>query len=304
MDQPTVVVAADSNFHMQLAVVVAGVAEHVPDARVFLLHDGYDEDLQALVAPPAAPLEIEWIDARSAVLDGAILSHYPPATLYRLRMEELLPPQIDRVLYLDADVAVTGVLEPLWDEDLAGAALGAVRDPLVPWAGAPRGLDWRALGMAPSTPYFNAGVVLASLDRWRETELSRRALDVLGEHHLPYADQCALNVVLGGAWTPLDPRWNLQAAHINDDGSLAWITEGVERLEAARTAPAVVHFNTDPFGWGRPWRTGCTHPRRELWYRALDRTSWRGWRPAPPAAPPNLLRRRLGRAKRQLTRRR
>jgi lipopolysaccharide biosynthesis glycosyltransferase len=97
-------------FCRQLAVVVAGlsrVAAGTPHL-VFVLHDGYSEDLQRRIAKGAGEeIELRWLDARSADLDSANLpGHLPPSTLYRLRLEELLPTEVDRAIYLDAHVAI------------------------------------------------------------------------------------------------------------------------------------------------------------------------------------------------------
>ena len=50
------------------------------------------------------------------------------ATYRRAFLPGLLP-DLDRVIYLDADLIVRSSLAELWSTDLAGAALGAVEDP-------------------------------------------------------------------------------------------------------------------------------------------------------------------------------
>ena len=38
------------------------------------------------------------------------------------------------------------------------------------------------------------------------------------------------------------------------------------------------------FTWtAKPWHYGCTHPAVREFFAAVDRTDWRGWRPAAPA---------------------
>jgi hypothetical protein len=94
--------------------------------------------------------------------------------------------------------------------------------------------------------------------------------------------------------------WALVCGHIEPRGSLAWLTEGVEVLTEAIEHPAVVHF-TRGASLGRPWESRCTHPYRERWFEALDRTSWAGWRPQPPDTRlPARVARRLRRTTRTL----
>ena len=52
---------------------------------------------------------------------------YGIAVLYRLFMYELLP-EYDRILYLDSDIIVQSDVKELFDADLQGATIGAVRD--------------------------------------------------------------------------------------------------------------------------------------------------------------------------------
>jgi lipopolysaccharide biosynthesis glycosyltransferase len=282
LGEMSVAVAADRAFCKQIAVVLAGISRLTQNRsiRVFVLHDGYGDELIGRVAKSVrADVELCWIDARSATLDTALLPAYlPSAALYRLRVEELLPRSVERLIYLDADIAVRESLHGLWAHDLGDHLLAAVRDPVAPWAASPRALDWQQLGLLPETPYFNSGVMLIPLRRWREENVSRRALELLGTHCLKHADQCALNILAAGNWMTLSPRWNLQGGHLTGPGSLAWVTEARGVLEEALRAPAIIHYNHSD--WRAPWETESTHPYRAAWYEDLDRTAWAGWRPS------------------------
>jgi lipopolysaccharide biosynthesis glycosyltransferase len=281
LSEVSVALAADRAFCRQIAVVLAGVSRLTQNTsiRVFVLHDGYDDELIGRVAKSVrADVELCWIDARSAAVDAALLPAYlPSAAVYRLRVEELLPRSVERLIYLDADMAVRESLSGLWAHDLGDHLLAAVRDPVAPWAASPRALDWQQFGLAPETPYFNSGVMLIPLGRWREENVSRRALELLRRHRLKHADQCALNILAAGNWMMLSPSWNLQGGHLTGAGSLAWVTEAREVLEEAQRAPAIIHYNHSD--WKPPWDAESTHPHRAAWYEDLDRTGWAGWRP-------------------------
>ena len=303
MEQVTIALAADGAFCRQLAVTISSISRWTAGVphRIFVFHDGYSDDLQARVGQSAsADVELRWVDARSSDLDAAILPAYlPPATLYRLRMAELLPADVDRVLFIDTDVVVRASLVELWNRDLGGAMLGAVRDAVYPWAASPQCLDWVELGVAPDQPYFNAGVMLIPLDAWREESIGEKALKLLGEHTFRYGDQCALNVTAGGDWLALEPKWNLQSGHVSVD-SLAWITEPSEAMEAATQHPAVVHL-TYFLGQLKPWQANSTSRYRDLWFEELDRTAWAGWRPHEVRTNPiRLVARRVKQAGRVL----
>jgi len=285
--QPIVVVlAADSRFTKQVAVAIAGISRSARRAhRVFVLHDGYDPALMAQLSGVAGEsISLNWHDARSADTARAQLpAHLPDATLFRLRISDVLPEEIERAIYIDADVAIQRPLDELWDLNLDEHGVAAVRDAVIPWAAAPLGLAWSELDLPPDLPYFNSGVLVIETARWRSQQVREHALELLAQHRFLHADQCALNTVLAGRWTRVGPEWNLQAGHLTGDRSLAWVTEPSDILGAAIDDPAIVHFTHGPLG--RPWEHHCTHPYRDLWFEHLDLTPWKGWRPPAPVKP-------------------
>jgi lipopolysaccharide biosynthesis glycosyltransferase len=282
-----VVLAADTAFRKQLAVTIAGISHFGSETahRIFVLHDGYGSELRQQVARSAGPrVTLEWIDATSRLLGSAILPDYlPTATLYRLRLTDLLPPDVGRVLFIDTDVVVRNSLSELWATELGDAPLAAVRDAVYPWAASPACLDWRSLQLPPDMPYFNAGVMLIPVDRWRRSNLGGRALALMSHHVFRYGDQCALNTVARGGWKALSPHWNVQSGHLQE-ASPAWICESAADMERLERAPSIIHY-TSFLGRSKPWEPRSNAPHRDLWFEALDRTAWSGWRPddTPPS---------------------
>jgi lipopolysaccharide biosynthesis glycosyltransferase len=135
------------------------------------------------------------------------------------------------------------------------------------------------LGLAGEAPYFNGGVLLADLAAWRRDRLAERMLACLREHHqhVRWWDQYALNVVLAGQWREIDPRWN-QGAHVY--AFPGWQESPFNRatFESLLHDPWIVHFTSHQ----KPWHYYNTHPFRAEFLATLERTAWRGWRPAPP----------------------
>ena len=147
-------------------------------------------------------------------------------------------------------------LSPLWQTDLGGAPAGAVID----------GLDAQLkqgeplLGVPRVASYFNAGVLLIDVPRWRQLRVSEKALAYLRSHpQSPYMDQDGLNVALDGCWTWLDPRWNFQDHYETHITSL----QGPAR-------PAVVHFVTRT----KPWRASRLSPNWRFYDRVRRRTAY------------------------------
>ncbi len=189
------------------------------------------------------------------------------ATYYRLLMSEALPPEVERVIYLDCDLVLRYNVAALWEIPLGDAIVGAVRDCSF--------IHNHILGLADDALYFNAGVLLIDLARWRSETIGQAALSFAAAYpeRLSYNDQCALNWVLRGRWTPLDPVWNVQTQHLGrltNDG-----LEYLRPLPAIAEAARIVHFN-EP---GRPWRYMDTHPFKSDYLSYKARTPWRDERP-------------------------
>jgi lipopolysaccharide biosynthesis glycosyltransferase len=268
--------AADSGYRRQLAVTLSSLANvHSPGTvAVTVLHQDIGKrDRNRIEAGVANTLELRWVGVDPALVRDL---HCPPwlplATLFRLTLPDLLP-ELDRTIYLDADIVVLESLSALWRRDLGDAVLGAVRDAVSPWAAGPIGTHWRDLGLPPDAPYFNAGVLLISLSAWRKEQVVQAAADLLRAKALVYGDQDALNAVAQGCWHELPRRWNVQ--------TMDWVGRTIgwalmrDKIESAVAEPAIIHYTTP----GKPWWLGSPHPRADLWFEHLDRTAWAGWRP-------------------------
>jgi lipopolysaccharide biosynthesis glycosyltransferase len=158
---------------------------------------------------------------------------------------------------LDADILVLDDLTALQKVELNGAAVGAVLDRVDSRIKAGDTLWTSQLPCVAD--YFNAGVLLIDLERWREDRISERAFDYLSQHpRSPCSDQDALNVACNGAWKQLDSRWNFQ----ND-----YKTQIILGSANVRQ-PAIVHFN----GRLKPWQIGVLDPNTRVYDEIRGRT--------------------------------
>jgi hypothetical protein len=189
------------------------------------------------------------------------------AALSRFLLFHELPAELGRVLYLDVDLLVMSSLEqllttPLGDDQI----LAAVPDAYIDSFWAPQGPP---LDLAPddtSAPYFNAGVMLIDLPRWREEHVSERSLRLLEERELRFIDQCALNIVTAGRWAQLPPRWNLQARYFAPGGAKVGDQEALNQLAQAVSDPAIVHFTG-----AKPWQGDTVHAYAPKWFEVARR---------------------------------
>jgi lipopolysaccharide biosynthesis glycosyltransferase len=276
--------AADARYALPLAVTLRSALAHLEPERelvAYVVDDGLPPATrEQIVSSTLDPrLSIRWLSLPRAAFEGLPCWGQMSATTYsRLLLADLLPPSVQRVLWLDCDLLVLGDLAELWISPLGGCCTGAVRDPFIPCLGSRLGL--RRLdepGLPAGAPYFNAGVMLIDLQRWRDAEVGPRALEFLRRYRdrVFYQDQAALNAILAGCWTELASRWNHAVSG----------TDAAEGREAGRQpAAGILHFS----GSLKPWRFRGSSPLHQLYLHYVDQTAWAGWRP-PSSVSGSLL---------------
>ncbi|MCC8158854.1 MAG: glycosyltransferase family 8 protein, partial [Phascolarctobacterium sp.] len=141
--------------------------------------------------------------------------HITQAMYYRYLFADMLPKTVTRLIYLDADIICKGNILPLWQTDLQGRVLGAVRD----W-GEAKSCD--RIGLKNGR-YFNSGVLLLDLTKWRQQKLTQKLfkwLEQIGSTKILWGDQDALNGVIDGEFVELSKIFNgivINNTNLNED---------------------------------------------------------------------------------------
>lgn len=201
--------------------------------------------------------------------------------LARLLIDELLPENVHRVIYLDGDTIVRGSLKNMWNMDMRGQTLAMSVETTVD-------KDRKnALGLKDYY-YYNAGVLLIDLVKWRKNECGRRILEYYQEHNgrLFANDQDAINAVLRDEIRPMLPKYNFCNTYTQYPyrvlKKLVLPMPYIDRetFEECRQNPVIIHY----LGEERPWRVGNKHKYREDYKKYLKMTQWsdapdeEGWR--------------------------
>ncbi|MBU7585837.1 MAG: glycosyltransferase family 8 protein [Nostoc sp. TH1S01] len=291
--QPIVLVcAADNNYAMPLAVTVrSALANLHPDHRIalFILDGGISDTNKHKITQSldSKQIDISWIRLDDALFANLPLyGHVTISTYYRMLIPEVLPKHFDKAIYLDSDMVVTGDLAELWHIDIGDNYVLAVQDDNQLYMSI--AYDWKtyqALGISPDSKYFNAGLLVINIEKWRTENIGKKVLEAIKRENLAN-DQDGLNVVLVGKWGDLHPQWN-QMPRIYDYSS--WqespFTEDV--YNALLHHPYIIHYTTTPKPWYAGLQHECKHPKKDLFFQYLDMTDWSGWR--------DTLLRRVGR---------
>lgn len=275
-----VVCGADDNYAMPLAVMARSILAELDRSQTLLLFiiDGgikKHNKQKILKSLDLTRCSVEWLEPPSDLLKNLKLTKYfSVAMYYRLLIPELLP-QLDRAIYLDCDLLVTVDLKKLWDTDLEDNYLLAAADTGFHYAASGL-LDCRKFSIPPDWKYFNSGVLVLNLKKWRADEIGPKIIQFIDQHpeDMRLPDQDGLNIVLAGQWGELNPRWN-QTPCIYKYPSWSDSPFDQETYNNVISDPWIVHFAS---GF-KPWNAyNLKKEQKELFYYYLDMTAWKGWR--------------------------
>ncbi|MGP7817097.1 glycosyltransferase family 8 protein [Niallia sp. 01092] len=168
---------------------------------------------------------------------------------FRLSIPDLLNQTIEKVIYLDSDLIVQEDIANLWNTPINHYLLAAVQDP-----GAKKYGRYKALSIPVQAGYFNSGVMVLNVKKWRELNISEKVIAYIKDNpeKIRLLDQDGLNAILYNNWLPLDPKWNYQTAHI-----------GKLLIE-----PSIIHYTTGK----KPWKH--EHPLGHFYYYYSSKTQW------------------------------
>lgn len=255
------VFACDQHYAMPLATTLRSIVDTNRSGEPLEFHvlaDGLSDRIRTKIfeSLPKGSASIRWVEAELEIFrDFSTISYISKVTYARFLIPRIFPDSIPKVLYLDSDLLVLSDLQALWDTDLEGHVLGAVFD----------GLDSQIKNDTLELPvprvrdYFNGGVLLIDLHRWRAEQISEKALDYLARNpRSPFSDQDALNVACDGLWKKLDPRWNYLA--YDEKLDISDLTGGQR--------PSIAHFTT----WKKPWRASVRNVNAALYDSFRSRT--------------------------------
>ena len=264
----------DRGYVQHVCVTVVSLLANNPGCKFFIhcLHDGASaEDWEKLE---------KTVQGRNCELRSIRLEEdFSTSHHFKLVIPDYI--EEERVLYLDSDMVVAGSIEEIYQQDFEDTYLLAVEDMTAE--------DYRDRPyMSPEAKFFNAGVMLFNLPRWREERLGQRALEWIKSSPFPY-DQEGFNAVVNGNWKPLPLKYNQQTLIFHP--RFVNVPEQRNRfpdseLQEAKTRPVIVHYT----GLGhKPWRLGNRHPFWWLYWRYLWMTPYRFTLPEAMSLP-NILR--------------
>lgn len=277
-DSIHIVFASDDAYVQHLGVLLVSIFENNKDESitVHLLSDNISAAKKALlsqVVEEQYKQKLLYYEMDKSLFKDFPLrakDHISIAAYYRLKLSDLLPKEMSRILYLDCDMIVTGALRPLWDTDITGMAVAAVMDNL---SFMPE--TFRRLSLPASDKYFNTGTLLINLDYWRQEDVFERALQIAENKSeiLLWHDQDILNLLFHKNWKSVPFRWNVMNTLMRP---LPFYTPTLIReIDNEVKHRVIIHYTC---AW-KPWIYPCDNPLRFEYYKYLALSPWKGFKP-------------------------
>lgn len=279
-----VVYASDDKFAEILGVSLTSLYENNKDMEqihVYVLDSKISEKNKKKlesVSTAYKRIGIQWIPAKDiseelhmdVAVDRGSLSQYA-----RLFVSSVLPAKLERVLYLDCDIIINQSLYELWNLDMHGKTIAALKDAFSKW--------YRAnIDLKPADIMFNSGVMLIDLKRWKEQKVEKRLLNFIASKNgkIQQGDQGALNAVLSHDTYCFEPRFNSVTIYYDFSYEEMMVyrkppefyTEA--QVKEATENPVIIHFTTS-FLSRRPWIEGCQHRYVGEWMKYKDMSPWK-----------------------------
>ena len=247
-----ILVTLDRNYLSPLNVMLTSMLLSNPGERfdVYLVSDDLtDEDLEstrrlcAHFSSSVHPITV----GKDFFCDAPTLRYYSKAMYYRLLAAELLPQDLDRILYLDPDILVIGELRPLYDLEMGDHLYAAcIHRGLVDLSTPVNKLRLSTYG---TEGYFNSGVLLMNLPLIREGVSPQDIFGYVEKNRqlLILPDQDVLNGLYGGRILPVSEHiWNYDARDYNE---YKLTSQGDMDMDWVMQKTAILHF----CGKHKPW---------------------------------------------------
>lgn len=259
-----IVFSSDNHYIPYLAVALYSVLRHHHGQAIdfYVLDLGIEEQNKRIIGNLVAKYQcqIEFIAVQEQDFEQFphTIDYISRATYARLKLADYLP-KCDKVLYLDVDILVQQDLHSLWAIDLGEAWIGACVDAWVEFAEEYK----HKIGLSEKEHYFNAGVLLIDLKKWRTINVLEASSAWLAQYpHIYYQDQDILNGVFKGKVKYINTRFNFmphQKSRIKLSQKQNWALNEIEKMDYPIV---IVHY----CGQYKAWHAECGHTQSRKYF--------------------------------------
>ncbi|MBF0728246.1 glycosyltransferase family 8 protein [Bacteroides acidifaciens] len=265
---------ADERFALPFGVCLTSILESNKDNEIVIhvLTKGFKEETIAKIKQTTEKYHkigmVKLYDINDEIFDSyPVYENFPKSIYYRYLFAEILPVDIEKIIYLDCDTVVVSDLCTLWNTNIEGKLLAAVED---------RNSDdivirnriemWKG-------HYFNSGVLLMNLSYWRKHDcFAQMACFILKNPKVCiYPDQDALNVVFQDKIECISFRYNFLMSFIEPFESYRLHKSKRKEIIDSFKNLVIIHFAAEK----KPWFKDTKHPLFFIWRYYYKKSVWK-----------------------------
>lgn len=281
MQPMQIVYSSDDNYAQHMGASIYSLFSHNADSEIviYVIDNGISPDSKEKIQQITRqfPLSrLQWIDFSKWSEKLTLNMQWPisPSAYGRLFIGSMLPENVSRCLYLDCDMIICDCIDELWNWDLRGCTVAAVQDTVSRNTKESIGAHYRE-------KYFNSGLLLIDLNKWRSVSAEQACIDFIARHHgsVTHHDQGVLNGLFHQDVSILPLKYNVMTIHyiMSRAKILKYFHEESpfyreEEITQAKACPVVLHYT--PSFTSRPWVRTCRHPLKKLYWDAVEKTPW------------------------------
>lgn len=190
------------------------------------------------------------------------IQHITKPTYYRLLIPELLK-LYDKCIYLDGDTICCNDIYELYKREIGDNYIAASMGALLYFDTS--NIE-KVLDIPSAKHYFNAGVLLMSLEQMRKDNLVEYFLKESSKKY-PTQDQDVLNKCCYGRVSLLPLKYNVYANVFVEPTEIALQRFEMDEIEEAVSNPMIIHY---PREYSKPWKNKKCAKGVEWWNYASE----------------------------------
>lgn len=245
-----VALCLDDNYVKPATALIRTLQEHNPRLRknIFVVYTQLSSNSCMLLRSCCDEFtHIAFKRAEISIKNVGPKNHVSSAAFIKIELVKALE-ELERVLYLDADMAVTGSLTELADLTLDNHYVAAVENPFFQ--------RHNELGVNKDFFYFNSGMMLLNLKLMRENDFYSKAHLIIRNEaeKLMFHDQDVFNLATEGKVLQLPIEFNFQTFYLRKIHKF----DRARRKEILNVYPKVkiMHYSSGI----KPWKALDPHP--------------------------------------------
>lgn len=260
MNQPIpIFLASDDNYAPFVATTIISIVKNTSSFINFYILDGgileWNKQKILSIKKDFNNFSVEFLDMKNSGLERfPNIRHYSLNTFSRYFIPEMKT-DLDKILYLDVDIIVKSDIAELYNQDLENYPVGAILEDFYPD-------NYTHLKKICPTykggsNYFNAGILLLSLNYFRKNNLTQILVDKTIELKdvLSCPDQDIFNFIFDNNFKILDYKYNLMPDHQDYIHKL-----GKKEAIDAISKPVILHYTAR-----KPWNTLRAEMSDDFW---------------------------------------